>query len=242
MPYQPTPDLNRKSKMQMAQNASAGGASNMDRVLSRQAPNLVQPLVSVSNIFVLLDCSGSMETKIVEAAGAAVALFEHAKRGRSQTSDANVSILTFANQAREILPLQPIDAPLPVAENLLQTSGGTRLAPALELAFEKQQAWKAPKNYLKSRAWYVVLSDGAVSDFQESRAIYEKIKATGGRIVTVGFRADPSDIAQLRSLSADLFFGAAQQGALQQFFSRLGATITSNNNASPAVMQQLLLN
>lgn len=213
----------------------------MDRVLSRQAPNLVQPLVSVSNIYAFLDVSGSMQSKIMDATGATVALFEHAKRGRSQTSDANISILTFADKPCEILPLQSIDEPLPGAQNL-QTGGGTRLAPALELAFQRQQAWKAPKNYLKSRAWYVVLSDGAVADFDASRQIYEKIKASGGRIVTVGFQAAPDDIAQLRSLSGDLFFDATQQSALHQFFSRLGATITSNNNASPQVIKALALN
>ncbi len=113
---------------------------------------------SAASVLFLLDKSGSMDLRGGAAGGFAMARRAVLETLKGLWRQDRVGIIVFDAEAREVLPLGPRADPERALDLALAPAGGTRLAPALEMALERLSRADTRQRLL------VLVSDGRFVD------------------------------------------------------------------------------
>ena len=157
--------------------------------LEAAAGGAVEPAPGAQVVYMLIDCSGSMEGEKLTAAKLGAIKF--AKQAQQQSH--SIGLVSFASEA--FLRAEPARAleKLEREINVLSVNGSTNLTAGIELTF------KLLKTIRGERVIYVI-TDGMPDDASSALNVADQAKRAGIRIITLGTDdANQDFLAQLAS-------------------------------------------
>ncbi len=188
----------------------AAGSVTLDDLARNRAP---------MSVVLLVDCSGSMYgANIEEARKAALSFVEHSLGPNRQ-----IAVIAFPGGV--VCPLTGDGAKLDAAIRGLTPIGSTPLAEGLLAAREMM------KNRAGVQRIYMVLTDGHPDDPDAAVAEVNRIRTSGGRIITIGVgnQVRPDFLKSLASRAEDFHF-CNESVELQGTFINLATELTGGQN------------
>ena len=171
------------------------------------------------NVVLLIDCSGSMYgTNIEQARKAALSFVE-----RSLGPNRQIAVIAFPGGI--VCPLTGDPARLENAIKGLTPIGSTPLADGLLAAREMM------KNRAGVQRIYMVLTDGHPDDPEAAVAEVNRIRTSGGRVITIGVGSQvrPEFLKSLASRAEDYHF-CNESVELQGTFINLATELSGGQN------------
>jgi uncharacterized protein YegL len=184
-------------------------------------------------VYLLIDSSGSMHGEPIHAVNVGIsAMLSALRQDPYALESVHLSLITFDNEIKEILPLTPLDQ-AQLSEIELPKSGATHLGEALEFL-----AQKVTLHVTKSsdevkgdfRPMLFIMTDGSPSDLLAFRESLPKIKACNfGEIIAcaAGPKADTSYLKQITNNVVEL--ENMESTAFSQFFKWVSDSITAGS-------------
>ncbi len=188
----------------------AAGAVTLDDLARNRAP---------MSVVLLMDCSGSMYgANIEEARKAALSFIE-----RSLGPNRQIAVVAFPGGV--ICPLTGDGGKLESAVRGLTPIGSTPLAEGLLAAREMM------KNRAGVQRIYMVLTDGHPDDPEAAVAEVNRIRTSGGRVITIGVgtQVRPDFLKSLASRAEDFHF-CNESVELQGTFINLATELSGGQN------------
>ena len=195
-------------------------------------------------IYLLIDTSGSMYGEPIEAVNTGLqALVSSLKRDPQALETAYLSIITFDNEAKLVLPLTSV-AELQLPDLKAPRSGGTMTGMALELLCQRVDAEVRTQSADVKRDWkplLFIMTDGAPSDTQKYNEFVPECQKRGFAAITACAAGMKANIDKLKDLATNTVSLDTCDGAtFAQFFKWVSASISSGAQ-SVGVTSQLEL-
>lgn len=187
-------------------------------------------------VFLLLDTSGSMRGEPIQAVDNGLRVLISALRQDPYALESvHVCLITFDIEARELLPLTPLDQ-VQIPEITVPQSGATFLGAALELLVSKVDGEVVKTAEGVKGDWrplVFIMTDGSPSDIQAYREAVPKIKARNfGNIVAcaAGPKAKREMLKELTDTVVSL--DTMDSAALSQFFKWVSASVATGSSSA----------
>ena len=195
-------------------------------------------------VFILLDTSGSMRGEPIHSVNVGLqAMLSALRQDPYALESVHISIITFDVEARQVIPLTPLDE-LQLPEITVPDSGPTFLGAALELLVRHVDRDVRKSTQDAKGDWRPLLflmTDGSPSDLQVFRDIIPEVKRRNfGTIVAcaAGPKAKQDYLKQLtdRVVTLDTMDSASFAG----FFKWVSASVAAGSSSAGAVGQTSL--
>lgn len=184
-------------------------------------------------VYLLLDTSGSMRGEPIAAVNVGVSSMLSALRKDPYALESvHMSIITFDVEARELVPLTPIEA-LQISEIKVPDSGPTFLGAALELLCQR-----VDRDVMKSTAdrkgdWrplLFVMTDGSPSDLALYRGMIPEVKRRSFGLVVACAAGPKAKLEFLRELTDNLVsMDTMDSATFAGFFKWVSASVVSGS-------------
>ncbi|EXJ13527.1 vWA domain-containing protein [Imhoffiella purpurea] len=187
-------------------------------------------------VYILLDTSGSMRGEPIHSVNVGMqAMLSALRQDPYALESVHLSIITFDIEAREYLPLTPLDA-VQLDEIQVPQSGATFLGAALELLTQcvaRDVKKSTPDAKGDWRPLLFVMTDGSPSDLHDFRQAIPKVQQLGfGAIVAcaAGPKAKQEFLRELtdRVVTLDTLDAAAFSG----FFKWVSASVAVGSSSA----------
>jgi len=180
-------------------------------------------------VYLLLDCSGSMFGEPIEAVRQGISLLRSDLQSDPQALETVwLSVITFESDARQVVPLTPIDQ---FQEPTIQASGTTSLGAAMDLLLdcvrrEVRKTTAEVKGDFKPLVF--LMTDGVPTDNWEPAAGRLRANRPGNIIAcAAGSGADESVLKRVTEIVVKL--SDTSPGTLQAFFRWVSASVSTTS-------------
>ncbi|MFH1057731.1 MAG: vWA domain-containing protein [Pseudomonadota bacterium] len=203
--------------------------------LDFKQPSTAKPAPVVTDVLLLVDCSGSMEGPSLAQAKAAAASFASVLIG----PDFRVGVVAFESTPSEVAPLSSSIEQAEKALSEISATGGTSIALALEMAntiFAKPSVTGAPAR----RRAVVVLSDGQDSDSAQMQAQAQRLKDAGVDIFAIGLGQGVNEELLRRLASQPTYFAyTLDPGQLANIYMEFGGSLAETVGHKGELLEQV---
>ncbi len=188
-------------------------------------------------VYLLLDVSGSMSGAPIMAVEQGVQLLHNELMGQPQAVEmVNLSVITFASSASQVVPLTPITSFTPPA---LSAGGGTSLGGALRELAHAMDREVTPTSATKKgdyKPLVFLLTDGEPTDSWEPElnALNSRSEKKVGSIIALGC-GDAVNTGVLRQITGNvLLMTDVTPDNLRAFFKWVSASVTTASKSAAA--------
>ena len=203
------------------------------------ADDLMVPPVAV---VMVLHSSGSMRNRVLGSSQSQQAVANDSAAGAIEilNDDDLVGVVSFATNARQVVPIGPNDQPESTKNAIgsIPSSGGTNMVPALEMARDMLESVDAGTKHI------VLLSDGESQNSEELPELAQAIGDLGIKVSTiaVGDQADENGMSAIARLSGGTYYRVRVPSVLPRIFLKAIRVVRTPNireaNISPIVLDQ----
>lgn len=179
------------------------------------ADDLIEPQVAV---VLVLDSSGSMRESVMGSSRSQQAVANDSAAGALEILDPKdlVGVIAFSSGAREVVPMGPNDRPELARSRIesISSSGGTNIAPALEMASAMLASVEAGAKHV------VLLSDGQSQAPELLPELAQRLRDEGVKISTiaVGDEVDDKTMRQIARLTDGAYYRVQNPSVLPRIF------------------------
>ncbi len=195
-------------------------------------------------VYILLDTSGSMRGEPIHSVNVGMqALVSTLRQDPYALETVHLSVITFDNEAREILPLTPLEQ-VRIPEITVPASGATFLGAALDLLVQGVDRDVLRTSGDRKGDWrplLLVMTDGSPSDLQRYREIIPVVRSRNfGNIVAcaAGPKARPEVLKELADHVVAL--DTTDSATFSQFFRWVSDAIESGSHSAGAAAETTL--
>ena len=195
-------------------------------------------------VYLLIDTSGSMRGEAIQAVNVGLqALVSALRQDPYALESVSVSIITFDLEAKELMPLTPLDE-IQIPEILVPSSGATFLGAALELLIsrvDRDIVRTTPDQKGDWRPLLFVMTDGSPNDTQAYHEMTAEIKKRNFGNIVVCAAGPKAKIDVLKELSSNIvFLETTDSSSFSSFFKWVSASV-SIGSSSAGVLEQTVL-
>lgn len=195
-------------------------------------------------IYILIDTSGSMKGEPIEAVNVGLeSMLAALRTDPNSLESAAVSIITFDNEVKVVLPLTPVDQ-IQLPRITTPEYGATHTGQALKTLLERMRT-EVRRNTPDSKGDWMpllfLLTDGKASDLQLYNEECRKVREAGFADVVAcaaGMKADKSQLKQLTDnvLSLDTL----DSRSFVKFFTLVSQSAAAGNRSAVTETSQFL--
>ena len=195
-------------------------------------------------IYILIDTSGSMKGEPIEAVNVGLeSMLAALRTDPNSLESAAVSIITFDNEVKVVLPLTPVDQ-IQLPRITTPEYGATHTGQALKRLLERMQT-EVRRNTPEAKGDWMpllfLLTDGKASDLQLYNEECRKVRDAGFSDIVAcaaGMKADKSQLKQLTDnvLSLDTL----DSRSFVKFFTLVSQSAAVGNRSAVTVTSQFL--
>ncbi len=195
-------------------------------------------------IYILIDTSGSMKGEPIEAVNVGLeSMLAALRTDPNSLESAAVSIITFDNEVKVVLPLTPVDQ-IQLPRITTPEYGATHTGQALKRLLERMQT-EVRRNTPEAKGDWMpllfLLTDGKASDLQLYNEECRKVRDAGFSDIVAcaaGMKADKSQLKQLTDNVLSLDTLASR--SFVKFFTLVSQSAAVGNRSAVTVTSQFL--
>lgn len=187
-------------------------------------------------VYLLIDSSGSMQGEPIQSVNVGIqSMLSALRQDPYALESVHLSLITFDNQVKEVLPLTPLDEAI-IDDIVLPKSGATHLGEALNFLIDKVRMNVMLSNESNKgdfRPLLFIMTDGSPSDlYVFKHAVPELKKCTFGSIIAcaAGPKANVDYLKELTSTIVVL--ENMESGAFAEFFKWVSSSIAVGSQSS----------
>jgi uncharacterized protein YegL len=192
-------------------------------------------------VYILLDTSGSMRGEPIQAVNVGLqAMICALRQDPYALESVHLSIITFDVEAREYLPLTPLDS-VNLGEIVVPDAGATFMGAALELLIERVDRDVKKTTAASKGDWrpmLFVMTDGSPSDLHAFRQAVQEVKARNfGAIVAcaAGPKAKQDVLKELTDQV--VLLDTLDASAFNGFFKWVSVSVSAGSTSSSIAAQ-----